>query len=577
MLEIDKLMSACHLIHEGQGRTLEPERASMVTRLLWTFVWFSIVAVGTNAYGSWSVWPGFNIVGPLITLLGLLGMGAVWIIPVKHHRALENASFGAAILAVLMAEGPVLAATGFFGTDSAAFNQRATELLVSGKNPYRAIFHPAHLLLKHANDFWTYTLSGGHVDKVSYPAGSFLLQAPLQILGLRHLGTNWLDLFAWIVAAIILYLVSPWYAKWLSPLLLLASMFTYMFTFGGTDALFVPFLILAALRWDDFVIPTSLRWAKWVGPVSLGIACSIKQTPWFTVPFFIVGIVIEARHLRVPVVRTVVRYCSLVAGAFLVINLPFILWSPGAWLRGILLPMTQPLVPDGQGIVSLVTHGLLHVVHPLELQIAGLLAMIALLAAFYFWYPLLKRSWMFAIPLILFLPSRSLSSYLVDFIPAAFVMALTTHRVPEVWMSNRKTLLRRWAVGAPAALSIVAVVFAFSSPPIGIRIDHYGSSPDNQYMSDMTVTLTNQTSATILPHVMVLIGSGYPVGFWKPSNGTDQLALRAHSRLTVTLEPPKYMGAPKYHESWLVEVLTQSPAALTTTHVLQWRFGHRNN
>ncbi len=577
MFENDTLSFARRLIHEGQGRVVEVERASTVTRLLWTFVWFSIVAVGTNAYGSWGVWPGFNIVGPLITLLGLLGMGAVWIVPVKHHVALENVSFAAAVLAVLMAEGPVLGATGFFSTDAAAFNQRATELLVGGKNPYAATFHPAHLLLDHVNDFWTYTLNGGHVDKVSYPAGSFLLQAPLQILGLRHLGTNWLDLLAWIVAAIILFRVSPWYAKWLSPLLLLASMFTYMFTFGGTDALFVPFLMLAALRWDDFVVPSGPRWQKWIGPVSLGIACSIKQTPWFTVPFFIVGIVIEANHLHVPVVRTVSRYCAFVAGAFLAINLPFILWSPSAWLRGVLLPMTQPLVPDGQGIVSLVTHGLLHVVHPLDLQVAGLLVMAALLAALYFWYPLLKRSWMFAIPLILFLPSRSLSSYLVDFVPAAFVMALTTHRVPEALVSTPRTTLRRWAVGVPVALSIVAVVFAFSSPPLTLRIDRYGSSADNQYMSDMTLTFTNNTNATISPHVMVLIGSGHPIGFWRPSNAARRVTLRAHSRVTVTLEPPKYMGAPKYHQSWLVEVLTKSPAALTTTHVMRWRFGHRNN
>ena len=549
----------------------------MVTRLLWTFVWFSIVAVGTNAYGSWGVWPGFNVVGPLITLLGLLGMGAVWLVPDRHHVALENVSFASAVLAVLLTEGPVLAASGFFSTDAAAFNQRATELLVSGKNPYAATFRASHLLLDHANDFWTYTLTGGHVDKVSYPAGSFLLQAPLQILGLRHLGTNWLDLFAWIIAAVILYRVSPPYAKWLSPLLLLASMFTYMFAFGGTDALFVPFLMLAAFRWDDFVVPHGPRWSRWVGPLSLAIACSIKQTPWFTVPFFIVGIMIEARHANAALVRTVVRYCSIVAGVFLVINAPFILWSPGAWLHGVVLPMTQPLVPDGQGLVSLVTHGFVHVVHPLYLQIAGMLAMLALIVAFYFWYPLLKRSWMFAIPLILFLPSRSLSSYLVDFVPAAFVMALSTHRVLEGWVAHRTTMLRRWAVGAPVALSILAAVLAFSAPPMGLRIDHYGSSPDNQYMSDMTITLTNRTNAAITPHVMVLIGSAHPVGFWKPSGGTDQMSIRAHSRATFTLEPPRFMGAPKYHQSWLVEVLTNSPAALTTSHVMRWPLGHRNH
>lgn len=555
---------------------MEQERSSVETRSLWTFVWFSILAVGTNAFGSWSNWSGFNVVGPLITFLGVVGMIVAWIVPAKHHVALEHLSFGAAILTILLANGPVLATTRFFNTDAAAFNQRATELLVNGKNPYTATFNAAHLLLDHANEFWTYTLGGGHVDKVSYPAGSFLLQAPLQILGLQHLGTNWLDLIAWIVAAFILYLVSPSYAKWLSPLLLLASMFTYMFTFGGTDALFVPFMMLAALNWDRFVTPTSSRWAKWIGPVSLGVACSIKQTPWFTVPFFVVGIAIEASHQDVPVLRTVARYSALVVAAFFAINIPFIVWSPGAWLHGVLLPMTQPLIPDGQGLVSLVTHGLLHVVHPLDLQIASLLIMVALLGAFYFWYPLLKRSWMFAIPMILFLPSRSLSSYLVDFIPAAFVMMLTTNRVPSNWMSNHTSVRRGLTVGVPGALSIVMIVFAFSSPPVGIHVDRFGSSADNQYMNNMTVTLTNFTDAPIVPHVMVLVGSGHPIGFWKPIGGPQPLTLRAHAKVTVTLEPPKHMRAPVYHESWIVDVMTRSPAALTTTPVFTWQFGHRN-
>ena len=555
---------------------MELEHPSVLTRSLWTFVWFSMVAVGTNAFGSWSIWSGFNVVGPLVTLLGVLGMIAVWVVPSRHHVALGNISFGAAVLAVFLVDGPVLATSHYFNTDAAAFNQRATQLLVKGVDPYRASFSAAHLLLDHANDFWTYTLGGGHVDKVSYPAGAFLFQVPLQLLGVHHLGTDWLDLMAWIAASVILYLVSPPFAKWLSPLLLLASMFTYMFAFGGTDALFVPFLMLAALRWDSFVEPTAARWARWLGPVSLGVACSIKQTPWFTVPFFLVGIAIEAHHHGVPVTRALARYGALAVAAFATLNLPFIIWSPGAWLHGVLLPMTQPLIPDGQGLVSLVTHGLLHVVHPIDLQAASLFVMIALLAAFYFWYPVLKRSWMFAIPLILFLPSRSLSSYLVDFIPAAFVMVLTTEHVPSDWMAPIRPLRRLLSVGVPVGLGVVAIALAFSSPPLSVRIDSYGSSPDNGYISKMTITLTNRTNRPIIPHVMVVIGSGHPVGFWIEKDHVGALLLRPHSQLTVTMEPPKYMRAPNYRESWLLEVTTRSPAALVTTPVYSWPYGHNN-
>jgi hypothetical protein len=267
---------------------MEPERASILTRSIWTFVWFAVVSVGTNAWWSWGSWSGFSVVGPCITLFGLAGMIAVWTVSPSHHRSFEHVSFFASLAAVALTNGPVLATTKYFYTDSAAFNQLATQLLVKGHNPYAATFRGSMLQLNHPANFWTYTLSGGHVDKVSYPAGSFVIQAPFQLLGLHHLGADWIDLFAWLVAAVILYVVSPWYAKWLSPLLLLTSLFTFTFVHGGTDALFVPFMMLAALRWDDFVVRLGPRWSRWLGPVALGIACSIKQTPWFSVPFFVV-------------------------------------------------------------------------------------------------------------------------------------------------------------------------------------------------------------------------------------------------------------------------------------------------
>jgi hypothetical protein len=160
---------------------VDQERASVLTRSVWTFVWFAIISVGTNAWWSWASWSGFAVVGPLITLVGLVGMVAVWTVPLSHQRLFEHVSFVTSLLAVALTNGSSIATSRFFYTDSAAFNQLATQLLVKGHNPYSATFKPAMLQLNHAADFWTYTLSGGHVDKVSYPAGSFVMQAPFQL------------------------------------------------------------------------------------------------------------------------------------------------------------------------------------------------------------------------------------------------------------------------------------------------------------------------------------------------------------------------------------------------------------
>lgn len=553
---------------------MDLDRLSVLSRSLWTFVWFAILAVGTNSFGSWASWTGFNVIGPLLTLVGVAGIVAVWTVPPRHQVAFERTSLFAAIGTVLAANGPVIAASRYFNTDAAAFNQRATELLIHGINPYGAILTRTHLLLNHANDFWTYTMNGGHIDRVSYPAGSFLLQVPLQLLGLHHLGTDWLDLMAWIVGGVILFVISPAYAKWVAPLLILATELTYMAAHGGTDALFVPFMMLAALRWDSFVTKVGPKWTRWLGPVALGVACSIKQTPWFALPFFIVGIAMEANHHDAPVFRTTIRYVGLVALPFFVLNVPFFIWSPSAWFHGVLLPITQPLVPDGQGLVSTVMHGLFHSVHPMYLQLAALLALASLLAAFISWYPLFKRVWMFAVPIVLFLPSRSLSSYLVDFIPAAFVMVLTTERVPEREVEGVRKNLKRTFVFVPASLVVVCCVLGLSNPALTIKVDHVGSSHFNRYIDQMTLTLTNNTNATVTPHVMVVVGGDHPAGFWSPADGST-LSIPAESTRSVVMGPPLYMGPPKYQESWLVEAFTTSPSSMSTTSAYVWRFGKK--
>jgi len=550
---------------------MEHERTSVLDRSIWTFVWFAIVAVGTNAYWSWGAWSGFAVVGPLITLLGLVGMVCVWTVPHAHHRLFEHLTFATALVVVTVTNGPVLAATKYFSTDSAAFNQAATQLLVKGRNPYAAVFRPWMLQLNHPADFWTYTLSGTHVDKVSYPAGAFLLQAPFQLLGVHHLGADWVDLLAWLVAAVILYVVSPPYTKWLSPLLLLASLFTFTFVHGGTDALFVPFMMLAALRWDDFVTRLGPRWTAWLGPVALGVACSIKQTPWFAVPFFLLVIALEARRHGVGVVRTLTRYSSLVAAPFFAINIVFIAWSPSAWFHGVLLPLTQPLVPDGQGLVSLATHGFVRVVHPLDLEIAGAMFLVALMAVLVAWYPKMKQTWLFALPIVLFVPSRSFSSYLVDFVPAAFVAVVSTRQVVDEGPRQARTSLRRGVVAAPLVVAVLMIGLAFTSPPLSIRVDNYSALGHNQYMGPVTLTLTNHTSSSITPHVMVVIGSGHPVGFWTPSS-VGQLVVPPHSSVTAQWTPPRYMFAPEQYQNWLVEVLTSKPDALATTPAYSWPY-----
>jgi uncharacterized membrane protein len=90
-----------------------------------------------------------------------------------------------------------------------------------------------------------------------------------------------------------------------------------------------------------------LRERAWVAPVLLGLACAFKQYSWLFVPFIILDIWLTQGG------RAALRWLGVGLAAFLLPNLPFIILSPSAWLRSLFLPVSEPLFPQGIGIMSL--------------------------------------------------------------------------------------------------------------------------------------------------------------------------------------------------------------------------------
>jgi uncharacterized membrane protein len=415
--------------------------------------------------------------------------------------------------------------------------------------------------------------------KVSYPAGSFLLQAPVAALGMHHMVTDWVDLAAWLVTCVLIFAMVPSVLRWLAPLLLLTGTFVGPFANGGTDALFVPFLVLAVWRWDRFPDRTVAWLPSWVGPASLGIACSIKQTPWFCVPFLLVGVACETRRRGGRPVVVTLRYGAVTVASFLVVNAPFIVWSPSAWLRGIFLPMVDPLVADGQGAVAVALHGLTGGVVMPWLSAAAGLALVAMLAAFALGEPRLKRAWLFLVPLVLFLPDRSLANYLIDFVPAALVAALsvTAATSPAVDPAARRWPARL-AVATPALASLALVGIAFTSAPLGITVDGVdvagvATVDGGLRYRQVQVTVQNHSDASLAPHFMVSSGGGHPSAFWQATVLRGDDPVRTGATTVFVLRPTGYVWAPPLGQWWLVAAYTTSPNALSTSSLQYWRLG----
>jgi len=563
----------------GSDRILE-----LTQRCAWSLVWLAVLATSLDYWGSWSSGVWAAVLAPVMVLVALVGSILVWTGRHPMTSVLQWLGLGAGLVSVAVSEGTGIHGRHFYTTDSAAFNQVATRLFLDGHDPYTSSMAAATRLLHPADQFWTYQVNGAHTLAVSYPAGSFLLQAPVMALGLNHMVTDWVDLAAWLVTGVLIFCMVPRALRWVAPLLLVAGVFAGAFADGGTDALFVPFLVVAVWRWDRWPDRATAWLPGWVGPVSLGVACSIKQTPWFCVPFLVVGVACEARRAgaggRWGPVRTGLRYGAWVVGSFVVVNLPFIVWSPGAWLRGSLLPMVDPLVADGQGAVTLALHGLTGGVVMPWLSAAAGLALVALLVAFALWEARLKPAWLFLVPLVLFVPDRSLANYLTDFVPAAVVAGVSVVAVaarPPGWADHRPWT-SRLSVGAPALGAAVLVVVALTSAPLVITVDRVAvggvaTVDGGLFLRHVDVSVHNTSGEKLDPLFMVSAGGGHPQGFWDAAvlSGEDPVPPGATTEFAI--HPSRYTSAPGRGQWWLVEAYTTSPNALSTSSMQQWRLG----
>jgi hypothetical protein len=552
-----------------------PRRDFLAERAAWSLVWLAVVTGGVSLWGFWWWSPAVVALAPLMVAGGLVGLAAAWLVRSPRARPFQLLALGAVVVTVLFPQSIEISTRSFYPTDSAAFDQEAARALVHGADPYITSMPGVAHLLSVPSHYWTYTVEGGHVTQFSYPAGSFLLNLPATALGL-HLPVDWTDLVAWLVTIVLLFVLLPSPLRWLAGLIGVTPFFVGSFSSGGTDAMFLPFLVVAVWRWDRYGRSSEQGLARWVGPIALGVACAIKQTPWFLVPMLVTGVFLEARRRGSAPTRLSARYLITVAAVFVAVNLPFLVWHPRSWAHGTLIPLTGGLVADGQGLVTLATHGLTGGVNLDLLSLAGALALVGSVAAFVAWYPYLKRLWPLLMTIPFFVSPRSLSSYLLDLIPVALVAALSVDEVPrrEPEEKSQRHVLARPSVlvVALSGLGVVLASFAaFNGPPLQLSVHSIVTSHGGRQLDAVTVSVDNQTSAALVPHFLVNTGTSQNYeGFWAPSErGT--VVLEPHDPETITLHPPAHQDAPRRGARWLVEAYTVGPSWLSTSPLETFR------
>jgi hypothetical protein len=178
----------------------------------------------------------------------------------------------------------------------------------------------------------------------SYPAGSFILLAPLMALGVPDIR----------IAYIIIALPALAYAAWrIKPGLriyfvlgMALSLEIWSAVAGGdTSMLYFPFLLLGWI-----LLPRN--W--WISALCMGIAIATKQVVWYFLPFYLILV------LRTGGFKKSALAALVTAGVFAAFNLPFVFLNPSAWLASVSAPLRDNLFPEGVGLVTLVTSGVLH-------------------------------------------------------------------------------------------------------------------------------------------------------------------------------------------------------------------------
>jgi hypothetical protein len=332
----------------------------------------------------------------------------------------------------------------FAYTDSTVLTIQAVENLLEGKNPY-AYSNIVTALIEYGSSYkqttplrvgrladtfpypsdqqlaeiWEGALADTsqipeELDTVMcYPAGSFLFLAPFYAIGID----NSTLIYALIVIAAIAYTAMqiPRGKRWIFVIAAVISMDIWNCIFNSSISnMAFPFIMIAWVTLDK---------KKTVSPIAMGIAAAAKQTAWFFIPFYLI------LDWKTNGFKAALKSTAIIGLVFFAVNGYFIFQDPQLWFDSVIYPMTEPAFPEGVGIITWVTSGLVN----MQSQLLFAVMEIGLFAGAVIWYIRNAKKYPDAGPLLAVLPLffawRSLSSYF--FYITIIVLACVLHRVKQ--------------------------------------------------------------------------------------------------------------------------------------------------
>lgn len=545
-------------------------------RIWWTIVGCVLINWSIQLLSAATSYSWIALV--VVVVLGAWGLATVlasWLRTensvLSHPRLSEVLTWLTALLTVatfvMWAYVQVRSAPGY-GTDELAFDQYAALLAQHGLNPYLHSMAPSFPLFRVSPDGYTYSVTGVPVTQLSYPALSFLLYIPLLAMGFSSQLAVMVNVAAWALTVLLIFALLPRSVR--PAALVIGSIGVYVsYAAGGvTDVLYMPLLVLAAYRWNEF----GHSRISYLGPAMLGLAMAVKQTPWPLLPFILCALALEehARTDAAAALRRCARYLAVAGGAFLLPNIWYIAASPGPWLSGVVTPIVHELVPAGQGAVALSLFLGIGGGSLVAFTIATIAFGLLLLALYVGTYPLLRPATFILPAFVLFFASRSYGSYLVSLVPAALVGAVTLRGSqqtgdprPARFAGPARRRGRRAAILATAVIFAVALGYALTvRQPLRLRVTGIRTTGQLATIEQLKVAATNTSGVEVRPSFTVDEG-GAITTFWHVVQGPRALAPGASG--TYTIVAPNMPAQPSIGGGFTVLAFSRGPAAVSST------------
>ncbi|WP_143094781.1 hypothetical protein [Streptacidiphilus jiangxiensis] len=463
----------------------------------------------------------------------------------------------------------------YYGTDEGSLIHMAARTLLHGGHIYGTQW-PQIFNLFHVGT--TPLMDGGAATGLDYPPLGPVFTALPMGLHLSHPPAGLAATAMLLLASVVMFLLLP--VAWRPVAVIVCFGFGWLPNYaqmGYPGCMELPFLLVTVAYWHRTGRGGRLGWVGVTQAACLGVACCLHQLSWFLAPFLLIGMFMIRRG-ELPARRAaavVLRYAAISGAVFLVINLPFVLQGPRAWLEGVLTPITQQAIPAGQGLVGISSFftsgsGDLHL-YSVAGQLLGL-AMMVLLVLF----PRRLGPAVTVMPwLVFYLSTRSQQDYF-DLTVPLWVMAAATVSAADfdrAWHPRFGLLARRSVRTALVPLLLAPAVLAIAGamltpPPLRMNVTAMNGTAGSgdlalvDLLTRVKVTVANTSGEPVSPHFATSTGATIS-DYWKVLSGPATLA--PHSSAVYVLKAPwGGVDTPGVKGRILLRAVSSQPMTLST-------------